>query len=325
MSPRSGPASSCQDHKALSQRVEQCLVCSARPASPTPARSHPPPAHAPCLLRGLRRRLDRLTRNVPEQRPSRHALAADQRAGIAPCVRHNSIIRRRVGSISHGARADSLFLYGASIGWRPTRRSGGPMSTSAWSTLCSTIPIRSRTRRTRAARSRSTCATRASRAGSARRSAPAAFSCCGPLIATKTPLGPTDSQVIAAMKPSLIAFARRFYELSRAEMRGTRVHRRLGGAERPPGRHLLRSRTPSSAYGAPRSASSSPRDPGAPARSRRGRNGRKRAAPHMIRSPWAALPLAAWIAWPATTGPRASWPTARSCARALPPARAGAW
>jgi hypothetical protein len=41
-----------------------------------------------------------------------------------------------------------------------------------------------------------------------------------PLIATKTPLGPTDSQTVAAMKPSLIAFARRFYELSRAAMRG---------------------------------------------------------------------------------------------------------
>jgi hypothetical protein len=41
-----------------------------------------------------------------------------------------------------------------------------------------------------------------------------------PLIATKTPLGPSDTQVIAAMKPSLIAFTRRFYELSRAAMRG---------------------------------------------------------------------------------------------------------
>jgi hypothetical protein len=41
-----------------------------------------------------------------------------------------------------------------------------------------------------------------------------------PLIATKTPLGPGETQVIAAMKPSLIEFARRFYELSRAAMQG---------------------------------------------------------------------------------------------------------
>ena len=41
-----------------------------------------------------------------------------------------------------------------------------------------------------------------------------------PLIATKTPLGPGEAQVIAAMKPSLIEFARRFYELSRAAMLG---------------------------------------------------------------------------------------------------------
>ena len=41
-----------------------------------------------------------------------------------------------------------------------------------------------------------------------------------PLIATKTPLGPGEAQVIAAMKPSLIEFAQRFYELSRAAMLG---------------------------------------------------------------------------------------------------------
>ena len=41
-----------------------------------------------------------------------------------------------------------------------------------------------------------------------------------PLIATKTPLGPGEAQVIAAMKPSLIEFARRLYDLSRAAMLG---------------------------------------------------------------------------------------------------------
>lgn len=39
-----------------------------------------------------------------------------------------------------------------------------------------------------------------------------------PLIATKTPLGPREGQVIADMKPSLIEFARRFYELATAEL-----------------------------------------------------------------------------------------------------------
>jgi hypothetical protein len=41
-----------------------------------------------------------------------------------------------------------------------------------------------------------------------------------PLIATKTPLGPGEAQMIAAMKPSLIEFARRFYKGSRAAMQG---------------------------------------------------------------------------------------------------------
>jgi hypothetical protein len=41
-----------------------------------------------------------------------------------------------------------------------------------------------------------------------------------PLIATKTPLGPGETQVIAAMKPSLIEFARSFYALTRAAMQG---------------------------------------------------------------------------------------------------------
>jgi hypothetical protein len=42
-----------------------------------------------------------------------------------------------------------------------------------------------------------------------------------PLIATKTPLGPREEQVIAGMKPSLIEFARRFYELAGTELRGS--------------------------------------------------------------------------------------------------------
>ncbi len=42
-----------------------------------------------------------------------------------------------------------------------------------------------------------------------------------PLIATKTPLGPIEEQVIADMRPSLIAFARRFYELAGAAMQGS--------------------------------------------------------------------------------------------------------
>ncbi len=42
-----------------------------------------------------------------------------------------------------------------------------------------------------------------------------------PLIATKAPLGPGETQVIAAMKPSLIEFARRFYALTRAAMQGS--------------------------------------------------------------------------------------------------------
>jgi hypothetical protein len=41
-----------------------------------------------------------------------------------------------------------------------------------------------------------------------------------PLIATKTPLGPGEEELIADMKPSLIAFARRFYELAAAELAG---------------------------------------------------------------------------------------------------------
>jgi hypothetical protein len=41
-----------------------------------------------------------------------------------------------------------------------------------------------------------------------------------PLIATKTPLGPGETQVIAAMKPSLIEFARGFYARTRAAMQG---------------------------------------------------------------------------------------------------------
>jgi hypothetical protein len=42
-----------------------------------------------------------------------------------------------------------------------------------------------------------------------------------PLIATKTPLGPVEEQVIADMRPSLIEFARGFYELARAELQGS--------------------------------------------------------------------------------------------------------
>jgi hypothetical protein len=42
-----------------------------------------------------------------------------------------------------------------------------------------------------------------------------------PLIATKTPLGPGETQVIAAMKPSLLEFARSFYALTRAAMQAT--------------------------------------------------------------------------------------------------------
>jgi hypothetical protein len=42
-----------------------------------------------------------------------------------------------------------------------------------------------------------------------------------PLIATKTPLGPVEEQLIADMKPSLIEFARRFYELAAAELAGS--------------------------------------------------------------------------------------------------------
>jgi hypothetical protein len=41
-----------------------------------------------------------------------------------------------------------------------------------------------------------------------------------PLIATKTPLGPLEQQVIADMRPSLIAFARRFYRLAGERMQG---------------------------------------------------------------------------------------------------------
>jgi hypothetical protein len=41
-----------------------------------------------------------------------------------------------------------------------------------------------------------------------------------PLIATKTPLGPIEAQVLAEMKPSLIAFARQFYELATAGLQG---------------------------------------------------------------------------------------------------------
>ena len=42
-----------------------------------------------------------------------------------------------------------------------------------------------------------------------------------PLIATKTPLGLIEEQVIADMRPALIAFARRFYELAGAELRSS--------------------------------------------------------------------------------------------------------
>jgi hypothetical protein len=42
-----------------------------------------------------------------------------------------------------------------------------------------------------------------------------------PLIATKTPLGSIEEQVIADMRPSLIEFARRFYELAGAELQGS--------------------------------------------------------------------------------------------------------
>jgi hypothetical protein len=42
-----------------------------------------------------------------------------------------------------------------------------------------------------------------------------------PLIATKTPLGPIEEQVIADMRPELIEFARRFYELAGAELQGS--------------------------------------------------------------------------------------------------------
>lgn len=42
-----------------------------------------------------------------------------------------------------------------------------------------------------------------------------------PLIATKTPLGPVEEQLIADIKPSLIAFARGFYELAVAELAGS--------------------------------------------------------------------------------------------------------
>jgi hypothetical protein len=42
-----------------------------------------------------------------------------------------------------------------------------------------------------------------------------------PLIATRTPLGPIEQQVIADMRPELIEFARRFYELAGAELQGS--------------------------------------------------------------------------------------------------------
>ena len=42
-----------------------------------------------------------------------------------------------------------------------------------------------------------------------------------PLIATKTPLGPVEAQVIADMRPALIEFARRFYELAGEQMHGS--------------------------------------------------------------------------------------------------------
>jgi hypothetical protein len=42
-----------------------------------------------------------------------------------------------------------------------------------------------------------------------------------PLIATKTPLGPIEEQVIADIRPELIEFARRFYELAGAELQGS--------------------------------------------------------------------------------------------------------
>jgi hypothetical protein len=42
-----------------------------------------------------------------------------------------------------------------------------------------------------------------------------------PLIATKTPLGPIEEQVIADMRPSLIEFAQRFYHFAGEEMQGS--------------------------------------------------------------------------------------------------------
>ena len=42
-----------------------------------------------------------------------------------------------------------------------------------------------------------------------------------PLIATKARLGPNEAQATADLRPSLIAFARRFYDLARAEMQGS--------------------------------------------------------------------------------------------------------
>jgi hypothetical protein len=42
-----------------------------------------------------------------------------------------------------------------------------------------------------------------------------------PLIATKTPLGAIETEVIADLRPELIAFARRFYELAGAGLQGS--------------------------------------------------------------------------------------------------------
>jgi hypothetical protein len=42
-----------------------------------------------------------------------------------------------------------------------------------------------------------------------------------PLIATKTPLGPIEEQVIAELRPSLIEFARGFYALASEQMQGS--------------------------------------------------------------------------------------------------------
>jgi hypothetical protein len=100
---------------------------------------------------------------------------------------------------------------------RNTRTSGGPTGIGGWSGRPDPQPDEANLRRAVEIYLRNTRIARGICAAIGAR----CFFVLQPLIATKTPLGPIEQQVIADMRPELIEFARRFYELAGAELQGS--------------------------------------------------------------------------------------------------------